>query len=96
MNLPQNTVYVRGSEYVILPVYKKYRIASLLYASLILKYTYLLSVLYFYHDILVMTLDSVDAFTVTVTPQSVLWKYNPKICHFVQGQVHVHKICLTK
>ena len=31
---------------------------------------------YFYHDLLVMTLDSFNAFTVTVTPQSVLWKYN--------------------
>ena len=30
--------------------------------------------IFFYHDLLVMTLDSFNAFTVTVTPQSVLWK----------------------
>ena len=30
---------------------------------------------YFYHDLKVMTPDSFNSFTVTVTPQSVLWKY---------------------
>ena len=34
------------------------------------------STIYFYHDLLVMTLDSVNAFTITVTPQSTLWKYS--------------------
>ena len=34
---------------------------------------------YFYHDLLVMSLNLFNAFTVTVTLQSVLWKYAPKL-----------------
>ena len=30
---------------------------------------------YFYHDLQVMTIDSFNTFTVTVTPKSVLWMY---------------------
>ena len=43
------------------------------------------SSLYFYHDLLVMTLDSFNEFTFTVTPQSFLWKYSrqslPQLCY---------------
>ena len=35
---------------------------------------------HFYHDLSVMTLDSFNSFTVTVKPQSVLWKYTITIC----------------
>ena len=31
--------------------------------------------LYFYHDLWVMSLDTFNLLTITVTPQSVLWKY---------------------
>ena len=34
------------------------------------------SIVYFYHDLLVMTLNSFNSITVIVMPQSVLWKYS--------------------
>ena len=43
--------------------------------------------LYFYHDLQVMTLDSFNAFTVTDTSQSVLWKYR---LWYVQYAVIIH------
>ena len=45
--------------------------------------------LYFYHNLLVVTLNSFNAFTVTVTPQSVLWKYTCNLCGPTVAEVQV-------